>query len=152
VSPRSLRENSLTATPTSRGFLVLLFLLLLISPLAAAARDAATEEYLQRLPEDTLLYISWRHLDSLAELRATNPLFRFLDSPEMKTNWKHLREYRQRTRSQNESPPEAAQPAKGRDHIPFRTLAPLLENPGFLAATGEPRLLGPCNPSQQPGR
>jgi hypothetical protein len=131
-SLRKTPRRAIRETPLIGGLLILL-LLAAISP-AARAQDVAVQDYLQRLPENTLLYISWHDLEGLPELRATNPLLRFIDSPEMKANWESLKEYRERIRARDEAPtPEAGRPGRAPEEFPFRKLARLLENPGVLA-------------------
>jgi len=108
------------------------FLLLALSPVVTA-EELTTDEYQGRLPENTLVCVSWHDLNHLPQLRATNSLLRFLNSPEMKANWKRALEYRQRARkSEQESPPPGEEKAASAD-FPFRKLAPLLTNPGFVA-------------------
>lgn len=135
MSSFSLRKKTQTVTRETPliGGLLILFLLMGISP-AARAQGVAVEDYLQRLPENTLLYISWHDLEGLPELRATNPLLRFLDSPEMKANWRSLQDYRERIGAQGEAPPPGAgQPGGTPEETPFCKLASLLKNPGLLA-------------------
>ena len=61
--------------------------------LPARAQEEPLEQYRGRLPHNTLFYVSWKGLDQLPRLRGTNPLLRFVESPEMKDNWRAVKTY-----------------------------------------------------------
>src|SRR3970040_2749570 len=61
--------------------------------LPARAQKEPLEQYRGRLPPNTLFYVSWKGLDQLPRLRGTNPLLRFVESPEMKDNWRAVETY-----------------------------------------------------------
>ncbi|MGH9863612.1 MAG: DUF3352 domain-containing protein [Candidatus Acidiferrales bacterium] len=78
--------------------------------------------------------MSWKGAANLEQLRSTNPLLRFLGSPEMKANWQAFEELYAR---QGKHPASAGEQKPGtkrsRQEIPWRELAPLLSNTGLLA-------------------
>jgi hypothetical protein len=115
--------------------LCLLALLALAVP--ARAQEPALEDYRDRLPERTLLCVSWQNLSDLEALRATNPVLRVLASPEMKANWKALEDY-QRERAKRKSGAEKPDASAARSLADFGDLAQLMTNPGFMALLAPP--------------
>ncbi len=109
----------------------------------AVAQEPTLEDYRDRLPERTVLCVSWQNLSELEALRATNPALRMWASPEMKANWRALEAYqRERARAQKgdaKAQPASARPAGDR----ARDLAQLITRPGLFA------LVAPADPSAQ---
>ncbi|MFQ5696163.1 MAG: hypothetical protein ACE5HB_09255 [Terriglobia bacterium] len=141
---------------TKTGFLALLFLALLLAAVPARAQQPSVDDYLGRLPENTLLYLRWKNLDDIESLRAANPLLRFLDSPEMKANFQAIEEFqrraqearkRRRTAQQAEQQPTEPRPRKqpSGEEI-FQHLTRLAANPGLLAVV----LVPPAEAKAQP--
>src|SRR3989304_5135121 len=60
---------------------------------SAPGSEKTLEQSRGRLPHNTLFYVSWKGLDQLPRLRGTNPLLRFVESPEMKDNWRAVKTY-----------------------------------------------------------
>ncbi len=129
-----LRTNARTAS--FRAVLSLLALLALAVP--SRAQEPTLEDYRDRLPEQTILCVSWQNLSELETLRATNPLLRLLGSPEMKANWKALEEY-QRELEKRKPAGERAAARTARTSSDIADLARLATNPGFIALVAPPR-------------
>ena len=64
-----------------------------VAAVPAVAQDDSLEVYKARLPRNTIFYGSLDNMSGLAELRETNPMHRFIYSPEMKENWDALKSY-----------------------------------------------------------
>lgn len=106
--------------------------ILALSALPAAAQAGDLDAYKARLPETTLFYLAWRGSDNLDQLRASNPLLRWVWSPEMKANWEALQDFYQRRAAQAEREGRAgAKPAAS--NLRPDDLAPFLSNPALLA-------------------
>jgi hypothetical protein len=130
----------------------LVFFLSLALP--TAAQEGNITAYQERLPEGTLFYLTWHGLDSLKELRATNPLLRFLDSPEMKANWAALKEFHRRqgeARAQRKPEVEDAKPERTSLEMDLHQLAPLLSNPGLVAVVAPPATNAAESEQPEPG-
>ncbi|MGH9788225.1 MAG: hypothetical protein ACRD4U_05940 [Candidatus Acidiferrales bacterium] len=99
--------------------------------LPARAQEPTLEDYRDRLPERTLVCVTWQDLSELETLRATNPVLRLWASPEMKANWKALEDYRRERMRMGDAPtqPSSTRPAGDR----ARDLVQLMTNPGFMA-------------------
>lgn len=136
--------------PTA-SFPVALFLLALLAlAVPARAQEPMLEDYRDRLPEQTLLCVSWQNLAELETLRATNPVLRLLGSPEMKANWRALEEY-QRERARKRAGDAKAAPATGPpagDRV--SDLAQLMTNPGLMAVVAIPPSGDPSAPQPEP--
>jgi len=120
-----------------------LLLLTLFLPLAlpVAAQEGSITDYQERLPEETIFYLTWHGLEGLKELRATNPLLRFLDSPEMRANWEALKDFYRRqeeARAKQKSKAESGKPERTKTEMDLHELAPLLSNPGLIAVLAPP--------------
>ncbi|MGH9779550.1 MAG: hypothetical protein ACRD5I_14185, partial [Candidatus Acidiferrales bacterium] len=130
-------------------FAIPLFALLtLVVP--ALAQEPTLEDYRDRLPERTVLCVSWQNLSELEALRATNPALRMWASPEMKANWKALEAY-QRERAPAQKVDAKAQPASARpagDRA--RDLAQLMTNPGLIALVAAPPPTDASAPQPEP--
>ena len=116
----------------------------------ALAQEPTLEDYRDRLPERTVLCVSWQNLSELEALRATNPALRMWASPEMKANWKALEAY-QRERARAQKGDEKAQPASARpagDRA--RDLAQLMTNPGLMALVAAPPPADASTPQPEP--
>jgi len=134
------------------GFLPLVLCFSLALPAAAQECDIASCQ--ERLPEETLFYLTWQGLDSFKELRATNPLLRFLDSPEMKANWEALNEFHQRQEEAGaKRKPEAdsTEPQRTKSEMDLHKLAPLLSNPGLIAVVAPPATEAAAAERPEPG-
>src|SRR3990172_3966169 len=144
--PRSLRLSGRARhchpSPV-RSMCKRLLLLTLFLPLAlpVAAQEGSITDYQERLPEETIFYLTWHGLEGLKELRATNPLLRFLDSPEMRANWEALKDFYRRqeeARAKQKSKAESGKPERTKTEMDLHELAPLLSNPGLIAVLAPP--------------
>lgn len=125
----------------TKRHLLFLFVLGVASWLAlpAAAQEPNLDDYLGRLPENTLFCLSWKNVSQFDQLRATNPLLRLLDSPEMKANWRALREFQERqekARQVQGKPAAEKKPAASEPN--WNDVAALLANPGLIAMVMPP--------------
>jgi hypothetical protein len=111
----------------------LLLLCFLPASLPAWAQEPTVKDYAGRLPENTVVCLTWQNLENLKQLRATNPLLRFVGSPEMKANWQALQEFEQRQRQQKAAAQPDKQTATTGKEVELRELASLLANPGLFA-------------------
>lgn len=106
------------------------------------------------MPEETLLYFTWHGLDSLKELRATNPLLRFLDSPEMKANWEAMTDFHRRQEEAQRKRKAAADSNKSqrtKSEMDLHAFAPLLNNPGLIAVVAPPATEAAAAERLEPG-
>ncbi|MGH9803594.1 MAG: hypothetical protein ACRD4D_00345 [Candidatus Acidiferrales bacterium] len=96
------------------GFSILLFV----------SAAAAEERFQERLPANTLAYVSSSGLASLESVRGTNPLLRLLAAPEMEANWEALKASQARPKDPKAKP---ADPQQDKD------ILELLKAPGLVA-------------------
>ncbi len=142
-----LRGETNARTASFRAILSLLALLALAVP--SRAQEPTLEDYRGRLPEQTILCVSWQNLSELETLRATNPLLRLLGSPEMKSNWKALEEY-QRELAKRKPAGERGAASPARTSSDIADLARLAANPGFIALVAPPRFAEASGSPREP--